>query len=197
MKILFFDTETSGLPLYKEPSEDPRQPHIVQLAATLVDDAAPDVVLAAVSLIVKPDGWAIDPETAAIHGITTEHALDTGVPERLVLDAFYGLWQACDRRVAHNLAFDDRIVRIAMKRASLAEDVCEAFKAAPRECTMLASTPVCKLPSANGRGGYKWPKLSEAHRHFFGAEHTDQHSADGDVRALRAIYWKLRELTPA
>jgi len=33
---VFFDSETTGLPLFNEPSEDPRQPHIVQLAACLV-----------------------------------------------------------------------------------------------------------------------------------------------------------------
>ena len=34
---IFFDTETTGLPLFKEHSEHPSQPHIVQLAACLVD----------------------------------------------------------------------------------------------------------------------------------------------------------------
>lgn len=34
---IFFDTETQGLPLWNDPSEDPRQPHIVQLAAALDD----------------------------------------------------------------------------------------------------------------------------------------------------------------
>lgn len=32
-------------------------------------------------------------------------------------------------------------------------------------CPMLKSTPICKLPGK--RGGYKWPKVEEAHAHFF------------------------------
>lgn len=34
---LFYDCETQGIPLFKEPSEHPEQPHIVQVAACLVD----------------------------------------------------------------------------------------------------------------------------------------------------------------
>ena len=38
MKLaIFYDTETTGIPLFSEPSEHPGQPHIVQLAACLVD----------------------------------------------------------------------------------------------------------------------------------------------------------------
>ena len=33
-------------------------------------------------------------------------------------------------------------------------------------CPMKLSTDICKLP--NPRGGYKWPKVEEAHLHFFG-----------------------------
>ena len=32
MRLLMFDTETTGLPLWKDPSDHPDQPHLVQLA---------------------------------------------------------------------------------------------------------------------------------------------------------------------
>ena len=36
-RILFYDTETSGMPLFDQPSSDPRQPHLMQIAAALVE----------------------------------------------------------------------------------------------------------------------------------------------------------------
>ena len=60
---LFFDTETTGLPLFKEPSEHPDQPHLVQLAASLVD-LDTRAVLSSIDVIVKPDGWTIPDEPA-------------------------------------------------------------------------------------------------------------------------------------
>lgn len=39
MKIIVMDTETSGLPIYNEPSEGASQPHIVELAALLYEGA--------------------------------------------------------------------------------------------------------------------------------------------------------------
>ena len=41
--ILCFDTETSGLPLFKEPSDQPGQPFVVTLGMVLLDPATLDV----------------------------------------------------------------------------------------------------------------------------------------------------------
>ena len=37
MITLLFDTETTGLPIWKEPSDSPDQPHIVDIACDLWD----------------------------------------------------------------------------------------------------------------------------------------------------------------
>jgi len=100
MKLaLFFDTETSGLPLFSEPSEDPRQPHIVQLAAALVNLDTREV-LEELNVIIKPDGWEIPDEVAVIHGITTERALAEGIPEIEALDRFLALNARAEVRIA-------------------------------------------------------------------------------------------------
>ena len=68
--LFFYDTETTGIPNFKEPSEHPDQPHIVQIAAALVDDETRKTV-SSINLIIKPDGWAIPEELTEIHGIST------------------------------------------------------------------------------------------------------------------------------
>lgn len=190
MKALFFDTETSGLPLFSEPSEDPRQPHIVQFACVLVDiDSGKD--LASLDLIARPDGWEIPEEVAQIHGITTEHALAVGVPERDIVALFLAL--GADRtHVAHNSSFDERIVRIALKRMFSEADA-EAFKARTFECTQALATPILKLPPtekmiAAGRRHHKSANLGEAYQFFTGKPLDGAHSAMVDVRACIAVY---------
>ena len=60
--ICFFDTETTGLPLFKSPSDHPDQPHIVDICALLY---TPDGVLVdSFEAMVRPDGWVIPNEVA-------------------------------------------------------------------------------------------------------------------------------------
>jgi len=35
-------------------------------------------------------------------------------------------------------------------------------------CPMKLCTDICKIPSRNGKAGYKWPNFEEAHKFFFG-----------------------------
>lgn len=195
---IFFDTETSGLPLFSEPSEHPAQPHIVQLAACLVD-LDTRKTLASMDVIIKPDGWTIPDEVAAIHGITTEKAMDLGVHEDLALEMFMGMW-AGRLRIAHNESFDARIIRIAQHRFTTVCDDQQRdnWKAGKTECTQILSTPILKLPPtakmrAAGRNHHKSANLGEAYKFFTGKDLVDAHSAMADVQACMAVYFAIKD----
>ena len=194
---LFFDTETSGLPLFSEPSEDPRQPHIVQLGACLVDLDTRQT-LASLDVIVKPEGWTIPAEVAAIHGITTEKALAAGIPESLAVELLLELHKQADFRVAHNESFDSRILRIACKRF-FDDATADEWKGGRAECTQLLSTPILKLPPtakmiAAKRTHHKSANLGEAFKHFTGQELVGAHSAMVDVQACIKVWFAIQDL---
>jgi DNA polymerase III subunit epsilon len=195
-RAVFFDTETTGLPLFKEPSEDPRQPHIVQLGACLVDLDTRQI-LSTLDVICKPDGWLIPDEVAAIHGITTEMAADVGVPESLAVEML--LEMVGDRlRIAHNESFDARIVRIACMRHFEASQA-DQWKGGRAECTAQLSTPILKLPptdrmKAAGFNKFKTANLREAYEHFTGRPLENAHSALADVHGCMAVYFAVQDL---
>lgn len=193
---LFYDTETTGLPLFNDPSEDPRQPHVVQLAACLVDVDSRKT-LASMDVTVKPDGWTIPEEVAAIHGITTEHATAIGVSESLAVGMFMSLWNRVGARIAHNETFDARIMRIALMRYST-EQHADAWKAGAAKCTQILSTPILKLPptarmKAAGRNHHKSANLGEAYQFFTGKALEGAHSAMVDVQACMAVFWAIQD----
>jgi len=128
-------------------------------------------------------------DVAEIHGITTERAMDEGRPEAEVLAEFLELHARCALRVAHNEDFDQRIVRIAIKRFGAGatqeerDAIADAFKAAPKYCTMKSD--------AKARG-VKWPKLVEAYKHHTGKDlGEDAHSALFDAQACAEVYFAM------
>lgn len=194
MSLLFIDTETNGLPDMNKRASDPSQPHIVQFAATVVNESG--LVVDEHNILVKPEGWEISPEMSAIHGVTQEMALADGLPEVMVAKLALGLIKESSLLVAHNLQFDKFLVRILLQRAGLLTDDMDAWwKALPVFCTMRATTDICKIPSE--RGGWKWPKLIEAHQHAFGEGFDGQHDALADVKACLRIYHWLMDLKGA
>ncbi|MGM0858620.1 MAG: exonuclease domain-containing protein [Pseudomonadota bacterium] len=181
--VLFFDSETTGLPDWKSPSDSEHQPHLAQLGAILAD-ADTRKEMATLDVIVKPDGWTIPDEVAEIHGITTEKAIAEGIPEREALDMFIDLYRRCDIRVAHNTTFDNRIIRIAMKR--FAPDVIANDEWKDREryyCTLMNARKLF--------GGKDGHTLSEVYERLTGKTLENAHSAMADTRACMEINWHM------
>lgn len=195
--FLFYDTETTGLPDFKAPSEAPHQPHMVQLAAVLVDPTTRKAVQS-LDVIIQPAGWQISEEVAAVHGISHERATLLGVEEHAALSLFLQLWRRCARRIGHNEQFDARILRIAMMRYGIQERLIEDFHSGPTECTQRLATPIMKLPPtakmvAAGRNHSKSANLSEAYEYFTGKPLVDAHSAMADALACAEVYWAIKD----
>lgn len=197
MAILAFDTETTGLPDWRAPSDADHQPHLVQLAMILMDDDFTE--RSSVSLMIKPDGWTIPPEITEIHGITNEMAEAFGVPEKMAARLYAQLiYGRKARAVGHNVPFDIRIMRIAMIRSGISKETLDGMEV-ETFCTMRASTPIVNMPPtekmvAAGFNKPKPPKLSECIQHFFGEELIGAHDALVDVRACVRVFRHLSSL---
>ena len=193
---IFYDTETTGFPSGKKFDDDPCQPHIVQLAAHLVDTDTREIV-SSMDVIVKPDCWEIPQVTTDVHGISTEHALAVGVPEDEVVSMFLRMWQG-RTRIAHNEQFDAKILRIAAMRFK--GKVCaDVWRQGPAECTSDMTQNIINLPPSErmikaGRTGPKKPRMSEAYKHFTGKELENAHSAIADVNGCMDVYWAVKDL---
>ena len=192
---LFLDTETTGLPIWSEPSESPGQPHMVQLAAKLVNLDTREVVKS-MDVIVKPDGWVIPDDVIAVHGITNERAAADGIPEREAVLQFLAMVAELapdEEAIGHNESFDKRIVRMAAKRyldpGTPETQVLpsERWKAVKSFCTCWKARPHTKLPKN------KLPKLTEAYQHFTGKPMEGAHSAGGDVDGCIAVFFAIRD----
>ena len=192
-----FDTETTGFPLFKEPSEHPDQPHLVDIAALLYDDLGN--LVDSFEAIIKPDGWVIPDAAAAVHGITTEMAHDLGIAEADAIEGFLAIHARAGLRVAHNLAFDDRILRIALMRYR-GEEEANRFREGQGYCTCTNSTKLVQCPPtakmiAAGRGKqFKQPNLAEAYRFFTGEDLQGAHRAKADAEGCARVYFAMQAL---
>lgn len=183
---LFFDTETTGLPKdYKDPTH-PDTPHIVELAAILTDETGRE--LSRLHVLVKPDGYTIPDEVAAIHKIDTATAMQHGVPLWSAIWQFDRMCSDAKALVAHNHSFD----RLIMKGAHHRLGIPHRFRHLERVCTKEMSTGICRISKANGKG-IKWPTLTEAHTFFFGVPFEGAHGAMVDTMACMRVFFEMKK----
>jgi DNA polymerase-3 subunit epsilon len=198
-KDLIYDTETTGIHYgFKSRSPaDPHHPHLVQVSA-LVLDRETDHVSQSLTFIVKPEGWDIPDEATAVHGITTEQALDEGLPEKLVLETLLELWSGGEtlplQRVSHNAPFDRNVIATAIARHYSLQDfnnyeLFNSWMSGRDFCTMRESKSI--VGARNVKGALKFPTLAETYQHFFGETFDKAHTANADCVAHMNIYRML------
>lgn len=184
--ILFFDTETTGLPKnWKAPLSDlDNWPRLVQLAYILYNEKG--IKIQDGNFIVKPEGFIIPNDSSNIHGITNERAIEEGISLNFVLQNFENMIKIADYIVAHNMSFDEKIIRAEFSRKNIETSFTEKKKI----CTMEKTTNYCAI---NGPYGYKWPKLSELYYKLFKSNFEEAHNAAVDIKATSECFWELKK----
>lgn len=188
MRLLIFDTETTGLPRIRIPaSKEPNNwPHIVSISWVILDN---DIIVKQKSFIVKPLNWTIPEDSIRIHGITQQRAMSEGEDLAKVMGEF--LAEGYDRLVAHNIDFDYNVLYNAIHW-----DLELPFGSLYTKmiCTMELSRDICKLRTNYGK--YKSPKLSELYEYAFKRSPNKEslHSSMYDVLILTEVIQHCDEL---
>lgn len=184
---IFFDVETTGLPKsYNAPATDiDNWPRLVQLAYIIFDKQGNRILEE--NFIIKPEGFSISADSTAIHKITNERAKKEGAELFYVLDNFKKHISQATYLVAHNIAFDEKVIESEFIRNGITNILPDKKKI----CTMMSTVNFCKI-SWNQK--YKWPKLEELYFILFGEKFDDSHNALADIQATAKCFWKLVKL---
>lgn len=188
-KYVVFDTETTGLFLFKDketgepvPADDPRQPRLASFAAILADENGDEITR--VKRFVKPEGWSIDGTKASeVNGLTDAFLNEVGAPVSEVLD----LWEAYVRHgyiaAAFNAQFDCKMMRAELRRAGR-DDL---FEQTANTCLMRGLAPYKDEGLCIVRGHVKLAEACE----YFGLVQADAHDAMSDAVDALAILKRL------
>lgn len=179
--ILFFDTETTGIPdkSAKWDADYMGYPHVVQIAWIYKGEKF--------NYIIRPEGWEIPEEATAVHGITTEYALEHGAPFAAVIDKFISDCREAGLICGHNIHFDTGIVKANILRELGrayydAENVEDALFKGKRIDTMRSSMKW--VDARNSWGKLKFPNLGELYARCFPGETFPAHDALEDSQAV-------------
>ena len=219
--IFVFDTETTGLPercpngwgtywsyFMNEKYESSR---IISIAWSSINNFYKDKIDKIDKTIIEhylryPEGFT-EINNSHIHGIKYEDAINNGVIFNDLLEN-KGLCVdilKSDYIIAHNINFDYHVLMNELFRlGTVSANACMLHLNKLKSkghfiCTGELSTDICKMEFktvSTYKGNkktkrYKMPKLSELYVYYYGKEFENQHSADGDVKALLEIISRI------
>ena len=197
MKVLAFDTETTGLPESYNASvtDSSKWPYIIQLSFIVFDTEEKEILDYSDRIIRLPSTITIPPESSAIHQITRERSEREGISISDALCEFSEAIKSVDLIVAHNLSFDKKIMLVELNRHRMNNCFIRPNGNGngvwvKEYCTMQNTIDICKMPNPNKKYAeqYKWPRLNELHKHLFGSEPKGTHNAIADVMICLRSY---------
>lgn len=186
---LFFDTETSGLPVnYNMPATYlDNWPRIVSISWCVYNSEKQKVLER--HFIIYPENVVFSREAVKVHGITLKIAREQGKDLKEVLQHFYQDSLLCSQLIAHNIDFDLRVLQAEFLRMKLPSPLhmLKPF------CTMKKTTNLCRLHSKFIGQSFKWPKLQELYYFLFQKDFENAHNSLADVQACAECFFELKK----
>lgn len=208
MRVLIFDTETTGLPKTKIISHESldKWPHIVQFSFIIFDTETTSILLSNDSIIKMNNDIQIPQESIDIHGITNEISREKGVNIEFPLKQFFYYLREVDILVGHNVAFDINMLQVELMRiiynnkypqhhiTAYKTDLHFLVNFKQIYCTMQESIDMCAIKTMNkfGREYNKYPRLSELHQHLFGCVPKNLHNSFIDILVTLRCFMQMK-----
>ena len=196
MKLLFLDTETTGLPKKRNASiyDIDLWPHIIQISFIIYDTELNEITSKYDTIISLSDSVNISQDSVMIHGITRDQSLKFGISIYDALSNLYSAVNICDLIIGHNISFDKQIVIVEYIRLNIKSNL----SGKPTFCTMRNYTNLCNIPKLSqtptkniNPTSFKYPKLSELHKHIFNKNPSNIHNSYNDILICLRCYMKL------
>ena len=197
MKVLVFDTETTGLPKGWNISVQETElfPYIVQLSYIFYDTDLKEPLVIVDNIIKISEETELPEESVAIHKITRDIIREKGINIKTALSRFNYFLKIADKVVAHNIKFDKQMIMVECIRNKVSHGFVSNLKSHNRQknkeyCTCMNSIELCKIPKVNAKGEtyFKYPRLSELHEKLFNYVPEGTHNAIIDVLLCLRCY---------
>lgn len=134
--------------------------------------------------------YEIDDGAFNVHGLTKEF-LSTACEPSSEIFHVQRMIDQCELFVAHNVAFDWRMLRQDIRRYPQIPDMLPA-KPINSICTQNNPRIKAFVDAKDVNGRLKSPNLGELYTKLFGAEIEGAHNALSDVRATARCYFELK-----
>lgn len=209
MRVIIFDTETTGLPKTRTINQDTLDlwPLIVQFSYIIYDTSTNEILKSYDEIVKLEEGIQIPEESIQIHGITNEISREKGKMVKDVLNDFFHDLQSVDLLVGHNVSFDINMLKVELLRIISETETETETELKPEEkyldfltnykniyCTMQESIELCDIKKTNkfGRVVLKWPKLSELHQKLFDSIPNNLHNSYNDILVTLRCFEKIK-----